>query len=63
MLQIIAFDVRRTQNIILGSLWYPVGVPVVLKSDLLWLLISSYTCIFCAILNSLSRGHKNVNYI
>ena len=56
---IIAFDVRRTQHIILGLLWYSVGVPVVFKGDLV-VLISSYVCIFCAILNNLSRKHKNV---
>ena len=51
---IIAFIVRRTQHIILGFPWYSVEIPVVL--------ISSYVCIFCAILNNLSRGCKNVNY-
>ena len=33
---IIAFDVRRTQHIILGFLWYSSEIPVVLKGDLLW---------------------------
>ena len=32
----IALDVRRTQHIILRFLWYSVGIPVVLKCDLLW---------------------------
>ena len=32
----VAFDVRRTQHIILGFLWYSYGIPVVLKGDLLW---------------------------
>ena len=51
---IIAFDVRRTQHIILWFPWCSVEIPVVL--------ISSYVCIFCAILNNLSRGRKNVKY-
>ena len=33
---IIVFAVRGTQHIILGLLWYSVGIPVVLKGDLLW---------------------------
>ena len=35
---LIAFDVRRTPHKILGFLWYSVGIPVVLKGDLLWYL-------------------------
>ena len=52
---LIAFDVKRTQHIILGFLWYSVGIPVVLKSDLFSKCVSSYVCIFCAILNNLAR--------
>ena len=33
---LMAFDVRRTQHIILEFLWYSVKIPVVLKGDLLW---------------------------
>ena len=49
------FDVRRTQHIILGFLWYSLGVPVVLKGDLFSKRVSSYVCIFCAILNNLAH--------
>ena len=52
---LIAFDVRRTQHIILGFLWFSVGITVVLKSDLFSKRVSSYVCIFCAILNNLAR--------
>ena len=52
---LVAFDVRRTQHIILGFLWYSLGVPVVLKGDLFSKRVSSYVCIFCAILNNLAR--------
>ena len=55
MLPLVAFDVRRTQHIILGLLWYSLGVPVVLKGDLFSKRVSSYVCIFCAILNNLAR--------
>ena len=51
---VVAFDVRRTQHIILGFLW-SVGIPVLLKGDLFSKLVSSYVCIFCAILNNLAR--------
>ena len=51
----IEFDVRRTQYIILGFLWYSLGVPVVLKGDLFSKQVSSYVCIFCAILNNLAH--------
>ena len=39
MVKIIALDIRRTQHIILGLLWYSIGSPVVLKGDLLWYLL------------------------
>ena len=45
------FDVRKTQHIIFGSYGTRFGlVSVVLNVDL-----QSYVCIFCAILNNLSR--------
>ena len=40
---------------ILRFLWYSLGVPVVLKGDLFTKRVSSYVCIFCAILNNLAR--------
>lgn len=45
-----------SSGIQLGFLWYTVGIPVVLKDDLLYMCysFSSYVCIFCAILNNLS---------
>ena len=36
LFSLVAFDVRRTQHIILGFLWYSVKIRVVLKGDLLW---------------------------
>ena len=44
-----------SQDIILGFLWYSVGIPVVLEGDLFSKRVSSYVCIFCAILNNLAR--------
>ena len=44
----------RLQHIILGFLW-SFGIPVLLKGDLFRKLVSSYVCIFCAILNNLAR--------
>ena len=38
----------------LGFLW-SFGIPVLLKGDLFRKLVSSYVCIFCAILNNLAR--------
>ena len=45
----IEFDVRRTQHIILGFLWY------LLKGDLFSKQVSSYVCIFRTIFNNLAR--------